>query len=168
MYPQTIGAMSLSSFMKPASKSGASYGSGDTIWVSPRENGYSRKWNIVKKFPGGLTIDQSVLVRSRSENLHQHVVTEPARNYRVVHNWLVRFVLEVTFPTRSEMGRWPAVHLFQLLFSWTNFDTGINTIRRKWASTLEIPFVEYCLLNFGDTSDKIIKTFSSGLSTVDY
>jgi hypothetical protein len=46
--------MSLSSFMKPVSKSGVAYGSADLILMNPRENGYSRKWNIVKKFPGGL------------------------------------------------------------------------------------------------------------------
>lgn len=56
MYPQTMGAMSRSSFIKPASKSGASYGSGDTMCVSPRENGYSRKWNIVKNFPAGINM----------------------------------------------------------------------------------------------------------------
>lgn len=40
MYPQTMGAMSRLSFMKPASKSGASYGSADLMWVEPREKGY--------------------------------------------------------------------------------------------------------------------------------
>jgi hypothetical protein len=61
MYPQTMGAISLSSFINPASKSGASYGSGETMWVDPRENGYSRKWNMVKKFPGGISMWSSGL-----------------------------------------------------------------------------------------------------------
>ena len=52
--PQTIGAMSRLSFMKPASKSGASYGLAEVMWVKPRENGYSRKWNMVKNLPGGI------------------------------------------------------------------------------------------------------------------
>lgn len=37
-----MGAMSRLSFMKPASKSGSSYGFGDLIIVEPRENGYYR------------------------------------------------------------------------------------------------------------------------------
>lgn len=41
IYPHTIGAMSLLSFMNPASKSGASYGSEFLIKVEPRLNGYS-------------------------------------------------------------------------------------------------------------------------------
>lgn len=41
MYPQTMAAMSRLSFMKPASKSGASYGSADVMCVEPREKGYS-------------------------------------------------------------------------------------------------------------------------------
>ena len=45
--------MSRASFMNPASKSGASYGLGETMWVEPREKGYSRKWNMVKNLPGG-------------------------------------------------------------------------------------------------------------------
>lgn len=56
MYPQTMGAISLSSFMNPASKSGASYGSGELMKVEPRENGYSKKWNMVKNFPGGINM----------------------------------------------------------------------------------------------------------------
>lgn len=45
LYAQTIGAISRLSFIKPASKSGESYGLGETMWVEPRENGYSKKWN---------------------------------------------------------------------------------------------------------------------------
>lgn len=56
MYPQTMGTMSRSSFMKPVSKSGAAYGSGLVMCVEPREKGYSRKWNMVKKFPGGMSM----------------------------------------------------------------------------------------------------------------
>jgi hypothetical protein len=40
--------------MKPQSKSGTVYGSGEVMWVKPREKGYSKKWNMLKKFPGGL------------------------------------------------------------------------------------------------------------------
>jgi hypothetical protein len=42
--------MSLLSFMKPASKSGASYADGLVIMVLPRLKGYSRKWNMVKNY----------------------------------------------------------------------------------------------------------------------
>lgn len=93
------------------------------------------------------------------------MITEPTSNNRVMHYGLVRFVLEITFPTWSEVRCWPTLHFFQFLLSRANFDSGINAIRGKWSGTPKIPFFKNSFLNLGYTSGKVIKTLSSWLST---
>jgi hypothetical protein len=90
---------------------------------------------------------------------HQHVITEPSRNNRVMHDWLVRFILEVAVPAALEVWSRPRLHLFQLLFSGANFDTSVNAIGGERPCALEVPFIKDCFLNFRDTTDEIVETF---------
>lgn len=70
--------MSRLSFMKPASKSGVSYGSADWIWVWPREKGYS--WDAFSD--GALSAEKEPYQEvEHSEELarwHVHVVSKEA------------------------------------------------------------------------------------------
>ena len=92
---------------------------------------------------------------------HEHVVTKPTSNDRVVHNWLVGLVLEVAVPATSEVWGWPRLHLLELLLSRADLDTGFNTIGGKRASTLEVPFIKDAFLDLRLASDKVIKTLSA-------
>lgn len=77
-----------------------------------------------------------------------------------MHDWLVGLVLEVAVPSRLKVWRGPLLHLRQLLFSWTNLDTSLNAVSGKWASALEVPFIEDPLLGLGVTTNKVIETLS--------
>lgn len=59
---------------------------------------------------------------------HEHVVTKPARDNTIVHDWLVGLVLKVGSPSVTEMRSRPPFELFKLLFGRPDLDTGINTI----------------------------------------
>lgn len=82
-------------------------------------------------------------------------------NDRIMHDRLVRLILEVAVPTASKFWRRPLVHLGEFLFSWTNLDTSINTIGSEWASALEVPFIEDSFLDFGHTSDEVIEALTA-------
>jgi hypothetical protein len=99
------------------------------MWVKPREKGYSKKWNIVKKFPGGLKGNQLWHpVNLILSGLHQHVIAEPASDDRIVHHRFVRLVLEIRLPTVREVRRWPRFELLELGGSGTNLHTSIDPI----------------------------------------
>jgi len=97
---------------------------------------------------------------------HEHVVTEPAGNDTVVHDWLVWLVLEVAVPTRSELLAWPAVHLLEFLFRWSDLHTSLDTICSQWASAVDVPLLKDLLLSLWITTDKVVKGLAFRLSTV--
>lgn len=97
---------------------------------------------MVKNLPGGLIWlagDQGLEVKM---NVHEHVVTEPAGNDTVVHDGLVRLVLEVRLPSVGEVGSGPALKVPELLLCGTDLDTGFNAIGGKRASSLEMPLIK--------------------------
>lgn len=73
---------------------------------------------------------------------HQHVITEPPGDHRVVHDGLVRLVLEVGIPTALEVRRRPLLELLELLRSRADLHAGLDAVRGKGASTIELPLVE--------------------------
>jgi hypothetical protein len=105
--------------------------------------------------------------RRRGIDLHQHMITEPASNNRVMHHWLVGLILEIAVPPRPEVGSWPTIHFFEFFLSWPDLYTGIDAIGGEGTCSLEIPFIEDFLLDFWDTAGEVIKTFGSGFRTVD-
>lgn len=58
------------------------------MWVKPRENGYSKKWNMVKNYK--VVSDAADTSFDLSETdlawWHEHVVTKPAGDDRVMHD----------------------------------------------------------------------------------
>lgn len=79
---------------------------------------------------------------------HIDVVTEIARDNRVVHYGLVGLVLEVAVPAGAELMAGPLVHLLKFFLSWADLDTGFNAVRRKRAPSCCVPFVKDLLLDF--------------------
>lgn len=76
-----------------------------------------------------------------------------------MHNWLVGFVLEVAVPTTSELWSRPIIHFVQLRFSRPDLYSGLDAVGGKWTGSLKVPFIKDGLLNFRNTTDKVIKTF---------
>lgn len=76
---------------------------------------------------------------------HEHVVAEETSNHRVVHDGLVRLVLEVGLPSVGEMRSGPPLKLLEFLLSRSDLDAGLDTVGGKRSSTLQIPFVKYFL-----------------------
>jgi hypothetical protein len=113
--------------------------------VKPREKGYSRKWNMEKNFPGGLYLVSTSTNFVVSVDLHEHVVTKETCNHRVMHNRLVRLVLEVRLPTLGEVRRRPPLKVLELLLGRSDLDTSLNAVCSKRPSTLLMPFIKYAL-----------------------
>lgn len=79
-------------------------------------------------------------------DLHEHVITEEAGNHRVMHNRLVRLVLEVRLPALSEMRRRPPLEVLELLLSRSDLDTSLNAVGGKGSSALLVPLIKDALL----------------------
>lgn len=94
------------------------------------------------------------------------MVTEPTSDDRVVHDWLVRFVFEVRVPSRSELRAGPAVHLLKFVLSWTNLDTGFDTVGCKWTSAVNIPLVVNLLLSLFVATDEVVEALDVWLGPV--
>ena len=97
---------------------------------------------------------------------HNHVVTEPASNDRVVHNWLVGFVLEVRVPARAELLAGPTVHHLEFFLSRADLHTSFNAIGCEWASAVDVPLLEDLLLHLGITTNKVDKRLYMWLRAV--
>jgi len=91
---------------------------------------------------------------------HQHVITEPTSDNRVVHNRLIRLVFEVTVPSASEMWCGPGLYHFKFFLGRTNLDTSFDAICGQWACAFEVPLVEDSFLDFRDTADEVVKGLS--------
>lgn len=161
MYDHTMGPMSRSSFMKPASISGASYGFGDTMWVLPRENEYSKKWNMLKNLPGERSIwSPKKLGPNVKTGSHSRGAMGLPRDDRVVHDWLIRFLGEVAFPAWAKAFH---VLLLHFILGGPDFDTCFNAIGGHWTSAIHVPLVKD-LLNLWITRKKSSKLSVSGLT----
>lgn len=97
---------------------------------------------MVKNLPGGLMWSADDQGLEAEMNVHEHVVTEPAGNDTVVHDGLVRLVLEVRLPAVGEVGSGPALKVPKLLLCGTDLDTGLNAVGGKRASSLEVPLIK--------------------------
>jgi hypothetical protein len=88
---------------------------------------------------------------------HDHVVTKPTSNNRVVHNGLVGLVLEVRVPARAELLAWPAVHHLEFFLSGSDLDTSLDTVGSERTSAVDIPLLEDLFLDLGVTTDEVIE-----------
>jgi len=94
------------------------------------------------------------------------VVTEPASNDGVVHDWFVGLILEVRVPTGPELWARPAVHLLELFFGRSDFDTSVDTVGRERTSAVDVPLVEDLLLSLLVTTDEVVEALDVRLSPV--
>lgn len=85
------------------------------------------------------------------------------RDHRIVHDRLIRLLLEIAVPTRTELLH---VILAQLLLGRPNLDTSVNAISSKWTSTIDIPLVEHPFLNLRITTYEVIKALGVRLGTI--
>ena len=81
-------------------------------------------------------------------------------NNRIVHDWLVRLVLEVAVPSRTELWAWPFVHCSEFFFGGSDLHTCLNTVGSKWASAIDIPLVKHLFLNMRISTHKIVERLS--------
>jgi hypothetical protein len=97
---------------------------------------------------------------------HNHVVAKPSSNDRVMHDGLIRFVLEVAVPARAELRAWPAVHHLQLLLGRTDLDTSFDTVGGERTSAIDVPLVEDPFLRRWVAASKVVETLDMGLRAV--
>ncbi len=77
-----------------------------------------------------------------------------------MHDRLIRLILKVAVPTALKVRSRPLFHLSEFFFSRTDLDTSVNAIGSKWPSALDVPFIEDCFLDFGDTADEVVEAVS--------
>ena len=80
-----------------------------------------------------------------------------------MHHGLVRLVLEVTIPARTELLQ---IVLLQLFFSRPNFHTSLDTIGGQRTSTSLVPLVIDSLLDLRITSNEVIEALDVRLRTI--
>lgn len=71
-----------------------------------------------------------------------------------MHDWLVRLLLEVAVPSRTELFH---VILRQLFIGRTDFDTSFDPVGGQWARPVDIPLIKDTLLRLRVSAHKIIK-----------
>lgn len=94
------------------------------------------------------------------------MITEPTGDDGVVHDRLVGLVLEVRVPSRAELRAWPAIHLLEFVLSWTDLDTCIDTIGRKWTGTVDVPLIEDLVLGLLVTTHEVIEALNVRFGSV--
>jgi hypothetical protein len=75
----------------------------------------------------------------------------------VVHNGLIRLMLEIAVPPAPELFARPAVHHVQLLFRRPYLDTCLDTVCCKRAGAVDIPLLEDSFLYFGVTPHEVVE-----------
>lgn len=83
-----------------------------------------------------------------------------------MHNRLVGLLLEIAVPSTAELLAWPAIHLVQLLLGRADLDTCVDAVGSQGSGTVGIPLVKDCLLNLGNTTDKIVERIDVGLRSI--
>jgi hypothetical protein len=77
---------------------------------------------------------------------HNHMVTKPPSNNRVVHNRLVGLVLKIRVPARAEF-----------FLCGPDLDTGFDAVGGERARAVDIPLLEDLFLHFGVAADEIVE-----------
>jgi hypothetical protein len=88
---------------------------------------------------------------------HNHMVTKPPSNNRVVHNRLVGLVLKIRVPARAEFLAGPAVHHGEFFLCGPDLDTGFDAVGGERARAVDIPLLEDLFLHFGVAADEIVE-----------
>lgn len=70
------------------------------------------------------------------------MVAKEASNHRVMHDRLVRLVLEVRLPTLGEVRSGPPLEFFQFLLRWADLDTCVDAVRGKRTCSFQGPLIE--------------------------
>jgi hypothetical protein len=102
-------------------------------------------------------VHQGILHSKELSRRHNHVVAEPAGDDGIVHDRLVRFVLEIAIPATSELLAGPAIHHIKLFLSRPDLDSGFDAVGGKWAGAVDVPLLEDRFLDLGIAANKIIE-----------
>lgn len=95
-----------------------------------------------------------------------HVVTEETGDDRIMHDGLVRLVLEVAVPARAELVAWPGVDLPELVLGWASLDTGLDAVGGEWASAVDVPLGEDLVLDLLVAADEVVEGVGPWLGTI--
>lgn len=82
----------------------------------------------------------------------------------VMHDWLVRLVLEVAVPSRPKLLARPRVHHLQLLFCRPDLHTSFDTVGCQWPSAIDVPLVEDLLLYLRVATNEVVERLDMRLS----
>ena len=94
------------------------------------------------------------------------MVTEPPRNHRIMHDGLIRLVLEVGLIAIHKVRGRPALHLLKFLLSRSDLHSCINAIGGQRTSSFGSPFIVDLLLDFRISPNKVIKRLDFRLGSV--
>jgi hypothetical protein len=105
-------------------------------------------------------------LREELARRHNHMVAKPTRNDRVMHHRLVRLILEVAVPARSELRTWPTIHHLEFFLSRANLDSSLDSICRKRSSSVDVPLLEDPLLDCWVTTGEVVEGLDMRLRAV--
>lgn len=97
---------------------------------------------------------------------HDHVVAEPAGDDRVVHDWLVGLVFEVTVPAGAELRAGPLIHGRQLVLRRPDLDACFDAVGGQGTGAVEVPLIEDLLLHRRVATHEVIERLDVRLSSV--
>ena len=83
-----------------------------------------------------------------------------------MHDRLVRLVLKVAIPALLEGAKRSLLNLLHFFLRRPKLDTGLNSIRGKWASTIGIPLLKDLVLDYRVATNKVIKGLAIRLRAI--
>lgn len=83
-----------------------------------------------------------------------------------MHDRLIRLISEIGLIPLCKVCRRPLLHLSELLLGRPDLDPSIDTVSGQWTGALLIPLFEHLLLDFGVSTNEVIKGLDVGLGAV--
>lgn len=83
-----------------------------------------------------------------------------------MHDRLIRLISEIGLIPLCKVCRRPLLHLCELLLGRPDLDPSIDTVSGQWTGALLIPLFEHLLLDFGVSTNEVIKGLDVGLGAV--
>jgi hypothetical protein len=90
---------------------------------------------------------------------HHHMIPKPPGNNTVMHNRLVRLILEVTIPSAAKLLARPAIHHVELFLRRPDLDAGFDAVGGEGPRAVDVPLLEDLFLHFGVTAHKVVEGF---------
>jgi hypothetical protein len=94
------------------------------------------------------------------------MIPKPSSNNTIMHNRLIRLILEIAIPASPKLLARPAIHHIELFLRRPDLDTSFNTIRGERTRAVDVPLLEDLFLDFGVAADKVVEGFDVGFGAV--